>query len=383
MNELTTSSKTSLIATMASKYQMDPGVFKDVIKATVMPGNATNEQMAAFLLVANQYGLNPVTKEIHAFPAKGGGVTPVVGIDGWINLAQRRDEFDGMEYDYLKGDDGELDAITCRVYRKDRTRPVEVTEFMSECRRGTDPWRSHPSRMLRHKATIQAIRYAFGFSGIYDEDDAHTMAGNHVYDVKATPADDAHTNGIMEAAKRLREKTIPRIEHVAGEEQAEPEPAIEAAQDHHDAENEWPQANADGELVDVRGIIWDEAVHASSKGCNQDGTWRRRKGVPVGAVEAAEKAQKEHAEEHAEPAGEEPAQADDAGQQDEQKADPACRDVVINYYRQRLTAAAAKSQPRPNIAIIQREVDLSDKLTKPEKETLGNIILDFLAGLDD
>ena len=29
--------------------------------------------------------------------------------------------------------------------------------------------------MLRHKATIQAARYAFGLSGIYDEDEAQRM----------------------------------------------------------------------------------------------------------------------------------------------------------------------------------------------------------------
>jgi len=30
--------------------------------------------------------------------------------------------------------------------------------------------------MLRHKALIQAVRVAFGFSGIYDEDEAQRIA---------------------------------------------------------------------------------------------------------------------------------------------------------------------------------------------------------------
>lgn len=175
-NELTTTHKRSLIVTMANKYSMDPAAFQSTIKSTVMPSKATNEQMAAFLLVANEYDLNPITREIHAFPAQGGGVTPVVGIDGWVNLAQRREEFDGMEFDYEHGDNDKVVSCTCRIYRKDRTRPVEVTEFMNECARSTSPWKSHPRRMLRHKAVIQAIRYAFGFSGIKDEDDAELMA---------------------------------------------------------------------------------------------------------------------------------------------------------------------------------------------------------------
>jgi hypothetical protein len=61
------------------------------------------------------------------------------------------------------------------VHRKDRSHPVEVTEYLAECRQGTDPWKKWPARMLRHKAAIQAIRYAFGFSGIVDPDEADRM----------------------------------------------------------------------------------------------------------------------------------------------------------------------------------------------------------------
>jgi hypothetical protein len=47
---------------------------------------------------------------------------------------------------------------------------------MAECRRdGVGPWKSHPRRMLRHKAMIQCARIAFGFVGIYDEDEAQRI----------------------------------------------------------------------------------------------------------------------------------------------------------------------------------------------------------------
>ena len=69
--------------------------------------------------------------------------------------------------------DGE--SCTCRIYRKDRSHPIVVTEYMDECRRNTQPWKSHPRRMLRHKAMIQAARLAFGFTGIYDEDEAERI----------------------------------------------------------------------------------------------------------------------------------------------------------------------------------------------------------------
>lgn len=165
-----------VLADMADRYQMNPQAFEATLRKTVMPSNVevTREQFAAFLMVAKKYSLDPITKQIYAFPAKGGGIQPVVSIDGWMTLINSHPQFDGMEFeDHLEN--GKLVAITCRMYRKDRRHPVSVTEYMSECVRGTDTWRKWPARMLRHKAAIQAARYAFGFAGIVDEDEAHRM----------------------------------------------------------------------------------------------------------------------------------------------------------------------------------------------------------------
>src|SRR5690625_4254871 len=46
---------------------------------------------------------------------------------------------------------------------------------MSECKGVSDPCKRWPNRMLRHKATIQAARYAFGLSGIIDPDEAERI----------------------------------------------------------------------------------------------------------------------------------------------------------------------------------------------------------------
>lgn len=177
--------KQSLIATMASKFNMDPKAFEQTVRATVMPSQHTNEQFAALMMVAKEYDLNPLTKEIYAFPAKGGGIVPVVSIDGWVNLVNSHPSADGFEFDFEHNEKGELISCTCRMYRKDRGRPVTVTEYLSECIRNTDPWKMK-HRMIRHKAMIQAARYAFGFSGIYDEDEGSKIAG--MRDV--TPASD-------------------------------------------------------------------------------------------------------------------------------------------------------------------------------------------------
>jgi phage recombination protein Bet len=164
--------KRSLIDTMSAGYSMDPANFAKTVRATCMPANSSDEEFAAFLLVAHQHGLNPVTREIYAFPKKGGGIQPIVGIDGWMTLINSHPQSDGLEFIDAFDDKGKLSSITCKIYRKDRNRPTEVTEYMNECARPTEPWQKWPARMLRHKAAIQCARYAVGFAGIIDPEEA-------------------------------------------------------------------------------------------------------------------------------------------------------------------------------------------------------------------
>lgn len=163
---------TTLIGKMAERLGMgDSADLVNVLKATCFKGQTqvTDAQMTALMVVANQYGLNPWTKEIYAFPDKG-GIVPVVGVDGWSRIINNHPQFDGMDFEQ---DD---EKCTCIMFRKDRSHPIKITEYMSECRRNNaQPWQSHPRRMLRHKAMIQCARIAFGFSGIYDQDEAERI----------------------------------------------------------------------------------------------------------------------------------------------------------------------------------------------------------------
>lgn len=156
---------------LAKKFGVggDPLELIHTLKATVFKGNATHEQFNTLLIVASQYGLNPFTREIYAFPDRNNGIVPVVGVDGWARILNGNPNFDGMEFEQ------DAESCTCKIYRKDRSHPVSVTEFMSECQRPTQPWKTHPRRMLRHKAMIQAARLAFGFAGIFDEDEAERI----------------------------------------------------------------------------------------------------------------------------------------------------------------------------------------------------------------
>lgn len=171
----TEAQKPMLLEFMADKYGLRPQEFADTVRKTCGLATASAEEFAAFVMVAREYDLNPMLREIFAFPKRGGGIVPIVSVDGWVNLVNSHPACDGFEFDVEHDDKGELVAITCRMYRKDRNRPVVVTEYYAECKRDTDPWKMK-HRMLRHKAMIQAARYAFGFSGIYDEDEGAKIA---------------------------------------------------------------------------------------------------------------------------------------------------------------------------------------------------------------
>ena len=78
--------KMMLLAYMADKYSLNPDEFARTVRMTCGLPKASAEEFAAFLIVAKEYNLNPLTKEIYAFSGRGGGIVPIVSIDGWVNL---------------------------------------------------------------------------------------------------------------------------------------------------------------------------------------------------------------------------------------------------------------------------------------------------------
>lgn len=170
--EALTVRKPRALEAMADRLNVEPAKLFDTLKSTVFKG-ASNEEMLALVVVANEYGLNPLLKEMYAFPAKGGGIVPLVAIDGWAKIVNRQASFDGVKFHWdFDSETNKPLACTCTMWVKGRKEPVQVTEFLEECSRGTEPWTKMPRRMLRHRAFIQAARLAFGLSGLVDEDEA-------------------------------------------------------------------------------------------------------------------------------------------------------------------------------------------------------------------
>ena len=167
----------SALEAMAMRLQVTPQVLQSTLRSTVFSACRNNEEFVALVVVANEYGLNPLLKEIYAFPAKGGGIVPMVSIDGWIRIMNEHPQFDGIEFAHIVDGKGALEAIEAIIYRKDRGHSIKVIEYLDENKRGTEPWKQMPSRMLRHRALIQGARIAFGFSGVASEGDEIELVG--------------------------------------------------------------------------------------------------------------------------------------------------------------------------------------------------------------
>jgi phage recombination protein Bet len=182
-----TPKKNNLIGKFADKFNVDEKKVMDILKSTAFKQRdgkpPSDDQMMALLIVADQYGLNPFVKEIYAYPDKSNGIVPVVGVDGWSRIMNDHSQMDGIEFNYspeTSQHKGKLvhDWIECVITRKDRSKPIVVREYFDEVVRSASfptPWDTHPKRMHRHKAEIQCARIAFGFAGIYDEDEAERI----------------------------------------------------------------------------------------------------------------------------------------------------------------------------------------------------------------
>jgi phage recombination protein Bet len=205
-NEVTKKTETAIapravspLNVLGSRFNIEPAKLMEVLRGTVIKPDkngkaATNEEVAAFCVVAAQYDLNPFTREIYAFASGEKGVTVIVPIDGWCKIVNRHKnadgelDFDGCEFEEVNDASGNIVSTTCRMFVKGRAHPVEATEYYEECKRNTTPWQMK-RRMLRHKSYMQAARYAFGLGGIHDEDEARDITADvRVSDARAPVA---------------------------------------------------------------------------------------------------------------------------------------------------------------------------------------------------
>jgi len=142
----------------------------DLIKAKVA-GNCTQTEFELLMYLAAKYDLDPLSKQIWAVKFQDSPAQIYVGRDGYLQIAHRSGQFDGMkswvEYDEkdnpVKG--------KCTVFRKDMSHPFETEVLFKEYSTGKNLWATKPSVMIIKVAESVCLRKAFSISGVYDPDE--------------------------------------------------------------------------------------------------------------------------------------------------------------------------------------------------------------------
>lgn len=156
----------------------------EVLRGMIISGKgqhgaqATNAEMTVVSSIFAKYDLNPFIREGHAF-VSGGKLQVMIGLDGWLKIANRHPEFDGYEQFDNFDDKGDLISVTTKIYVKNRRFPTPHTEYMREALMPSSPaWKKFPFRMLAGKSLGQCVRKAFGVSEVLDDDEASRIAAN-------------------------------------------------------------------------------------------------------------------------------------------------------------------------------------------------------------
>lgn len=160
------------IVQFAESVGLTTQAFITTFRMVAMPKDHSEAEFVACVLVAKEHGLNPLTKEIYFMRTKSGVIQPIVGVDGWVRKLNEHPQFDGLEFEDKTDENGNIVSMTCIIYRKDRSRPTKVTEYMSEGLASGGPvWKTNRNRMLRHRTLSQGVRYSIGFAGVMDRDE--------------------------------------------------------------------------------------------------------------------------------------------------------------------------------------------------------------------
>ena len=239
--ELTGSASEGLVSlpaiqNIAKRYDLSAKAFAFTFRKIAMPDPHTEAEFVSCCLVALEHGLNPLTKEIYFMRDKHGRIQAIVSVDGWVKKCNEHPQFDGMEFTDERDDKGNIVSMTVAIYRKDRTRPIRITEYMKECIQVRDkngPWQSHPNRMLRNRTLCQGARIAFGFAGIMEPDEFHQWQGQTI---DITPASEPAKTSLLDPFADIATET----------KTPEPEPA---------SEPEEPVPDDDAPIVDVEGYL--------------------------------------------------------------------------------------------------------------------------------
>lgn len=154
---------------------------KNLIKKLVAP-TLNEDEMNLFIYRCLSLKLDPLKGEISVHKRKDNqtGEMKMVMVtqrDGYLTIAHRSGQFNGMKTTLLRDDKGIVLGATCQVWNKSAEYPIETTVYMNEYNSNKQLWAYKPLTMIQKVAESQALRRAFNISGVYSEEEVESWNG--------------------------------------------------------------------------------------------------------------------------------------------------------------------------------------------------------------
>lgn len=165
---------------LATLIGMEPNAMLTAIKAQCFrgnPANITDEQLAAFVSIAAEMGVNPFLPDmLYAFPGQNGSIIPIMGPSGMYKKLMEHPDVDSWET-VVYPEDVSLPPThaTTKIWRKGRERPLTYTALVSEWRMQNNPnWQNRARHMISLRSLKHCARQII--HGLpYDADDRTIM----------------------------------------------------------------------------------------------------------------------------------------------------------------------------------------------------------------
>lgn len=160
-----------------------------IIKQMVAKGT-TDTELAFFLTVCRSANLNPVNKEIWCYKNKQNALLIFTGRDGFLSKAQSNSAFNGIrssevckndefsldiannliKHSFGSGERGEIIGAYAIVFRKGGEPTIEYADIKTYDKKQFT-WNDFKAAMIKKVAETNALKKAFGISGVQSEYD--------------------------------------------------------------------------------------------------------------------------------------------------------------------------------------------------------------------
>jgi len=146
------------LAKAANQLDIDEKELQDWVDLQI---EVPAKSILALLRSMQSLHLDPLSEEIGLTQYEDGHWQAFITIEGCSKLLNQHPQFNGLLFNQADTlIDGVPEWIECSIYRRDRTVPTTVREYLMEVRGENAIWQKMPRRMLRHRALQQCVRLA-------------------------------------------------------------------------------------------------------------------------------------------------------------------------------------------------------------------------------